>query len=456
MDGNPNESILGTKSGMTKAIKKSGSKSTQLKFSMSEMFDVHHGDARTLSSRLPDDSVDVTITSPPYFDMKDYGVPNQIGFGQDYTAYLSDLKKVFSEVFRATKKQGSIWIVIDTFRRDQEVIPLPFDLAEQLKIIGWKLRDVIIWKKERTLPWSHKGTTRKIFEYVMVFAKSSEPFRYFPDRHRDTADLKRWWVRYPERYNPKGKSLEEIWSYDIPIQGSWGKSYVQHFCPLPSELVSRIISLTTSPGDVVLDPFAGSGTVPAEASLLNRQHIGFELNSRYIRMFRKHLQEESQLRPMSRDKIQHESAIENFEQTILNLRTLKFARLLYRALAKNLGLGASRIFTRRLRDRVTQPHKLLAAEFLVYGLKPSKVKVAKKMLEELCIKAPLSKFGIEQRISFIDHVDELPSSYLTRKLYLYSQTNSHKYSSTCKWKDLADSKYPLVSTIEACVEEPDE
>jgi DNA modification methylase len=441
---------------MKTSKKNIGDKLIESSFPMNEMFDVHHGDARTLSRRLPDESVDVTITSPPYFDMKDYGVQNQIGFGQDYKTYLADLQKVFSEVFRATKEQGSLWIVIDTFRRDQEVIPLPFNLAEQLKAVGWILRDVIIWKKERTLPWTHKGTTRRIFEYVMVFAKSSNPFRYFPDRHRDTSDLKRWWVRYPERYNPKGKSLEEIWSYDIPAQGSWGKSYVQHFCPLPSGLVSRIISLTTSPGDVVLDPFSGSGTVPAEAFLLNRQYVGFELNGQYIKMFRKHLQEEPKNRLTYTDRIRQESVIQNFEQTILDLRTLKFARLLYRALAKKLEMEESRVFARRLRDQVTQPHKLLIAEFLVYGLTPSKVNVAKKLLEEMCLKTPLSKFGIEHRISFINKFEDLPSSYQTRKLYLYSQTNSHHYLSTCKWKDLADTKYPLVSTIEACVEEPDD
>lgn len=441
---------------MTKDRNKSGNASSKNTFSMGEMFDVHHGDARALSKRLPDDCVDVTITSPPYFDMKDYGVENQIGFGQDYKTYLNDLQKVFSEVFRATKEQGSLWIVIDSFRSNQEVIPLPFDLAAQLKEAGWILRDVIIWKKERTLPWSHKGTTRKIFEYVMAFAKSGNLFKYYPDRHRDTSDLKRWWVRYPERYNPKGKSLEEIWSYDIPTQGSWGKSYVQHFCPLPSELVSRIISLTTDPGDVVLDPFTGSGTVPAEASLLNRKHIGFELNGRYITMFRKHLHEQSRNRPALFDNTQQESVIENFEQTILELRTLKFARLLCRALEKELGLGNPRIFTRQLRDKTTSPHKLIVAEFIVYGIKSNKVKAAKELLEGLCQKAPLSKFGIEQRISYINDFEELPNIYQTKKLYLYSKTNSHQYSSTCKWKDLPNTKYPLISTIEASVEEPDD
>ncbi|MDD2944084.1 MAG: site-specific DNA-methyltransferase [bacterium] len=441
---------------MNKAGTKSKRNSSNARFSSEELFDVHHGDARTLSKRLPDKCVDVTVTSPPYFDMKDYGVSNQIGFGQDYETYLNDLQKIFSEVFRATKDHGSLWIVIDSFRTNQEVIPLPFDLAAQLKPTGWVLRDVIIWKKERTLPWSHKGTTRKIFEYVMVFSKSSEPFQYYPDRHRDTSDLKRWWVRYPERYNPKGKSLEEIWCYDIPTQGSWGKSYVQHFCPLPSQLVSRIISLTSNPDDVVLDPFSGSGTVPAEAALLNRKYVGFELNKRYISMFHKYLQEQTKLRPLQTKSTPQDSVIENFEQTILDLRTLKFARLLYRALEKELELGISQIFARNLPTKITLPNKIIAAEFIVHGIKASKVNAAKEFLEKLCQKAPLSKFGIEQKITFINKLEELPNLYKTKKLYLYSRTNSHQYADTCKWKDLPNITHPLISTIEVSVEEPDD
>lgn len=440
-------------------MKKTGAKNNQssnMRFTPEELYDVHHGDARSLAKCLPDQCIDVTVTSPPYFDMKDYGVKNQIGFGQDYETYLNDLQKVFSEVFRATKDHGSLWIVIDSFRSNQEVVPLPFDLAAQLKTAGWRLRDVIIWKKERTLPWAHKGATRKIFEYVMVFAKSSKPFQYYPDRHRDTSDLKRWWVRYPERYNPKGKSLEEIWCYDIPTQGSWGKSYVQHFCPLPSQLVSRIISLTSNPGDVVLDPFSGSGTVPAEAALLNRQYVGFELNRRYITMFRKHLQEQTKLRLNQSKNAPQDSVIENFEQTILDLRALKYARLLCRALEKESEYGNAQLFVHHLRTKTTLPNKLISAGFIVCGVKSNKVETAKELLEKLCLKAPLSKFGIEQKISFISKLEELPDIFKTKKLYLYSQTNSHQYSNTCKWKDLPNIKHPLISTIEASVEEPDD
>ena len=202
-----------------------------------EFFDkVHIGDARSLAKKLATESVDVTITSPPYFDMKDYGRPNQIGFGQSYEEYLTDLSTVFTEIFRATKPSGSLWIIVDTFRKGQEVVPLPFDLATRLKISGWTLRDIVIWKKERTVPWSHTGATKRIFEYILVFSKGTNTFKYDQDKFREVTDLKHWWVRYPERYNPRGKAPEEIWSYDIPVQGSWGDHYVRHFCPLPTTL----------------------------------------------------------------------------------------------------------------------------------------------------------------------------------------------------------------------------
>lgn len=440
---------------MTRSKISNGCATSEAVFSTAHMFDVHCGDARTLSERLPDESIDLTITSPPYSNMKDYGVPNQIGFGQDYKSYLNDLQKVFHEIFRATKRQGSLWIVIDSFRNNHEVIPLPFDLAAKLKATGWVLRDVIIWKKERTLPWAHKGATRKIFEYVMVFAKTGNIFRYYPDRQRDTSELKRWWVRYPERYNPKGKSLEEIWSYDIPTQGSWGKSYVQHFCPLPSELVSRIISLTTNPGDVVLDPFSGTGTVPAAASLLNRHYVGFELNHKYIRMFREHIKRASRNSSVQSSAIRQQTDIKSFEKTILELRILKFARLLLRALKNRLLSSKLRVFARQLRVRACQPHKLLVAEFVVYGVSSRLAKAEKSFLDKLCLKPPLSKFGIEQKIVFISELEALPRTYHTKKLYLYTISNSHQHSGACKWKDLNNVKHPLVSTIKAFVEEPD-
>jgi DNA modification methylase len=182
------------------------------------MSKVYLDDARNLKNKIKPASLDVTITSPPYFDMKDYGHSEQIGFGQTYEEYLKELQSIFKEVYSATKNSGSLWVVIDTFKRDGVVVPLPFDFAREISLVGWKLQDIIVWKKDKTVPWSKKGATRKIFEYVLFFSKGSD-FKYYSERAREITELKEWWIRYPERYSPNGKSLEEIWEFSIPTQG---------------------------------------------------------------------------------------------------------------------------------------------------------------------------------------------------------------------------------------------
>lgn len=377
---------------------------------------------------------------------------NQIGFGQSYDAYLDDLQKVFSAIHYATKKNGSLWIVIDTFRQNQEVLPLPFDLVARLKTIGWVLRDVIIWKKQRTLPWTHKGTTRKIFEYVLVLSKGKQPFRYFPNMHRDTSDLKRWWVRYPERYNPRGKALEEIWSYDIPTQGSWGSKYIRHFCPLPSELVSRIINLTTKKGDVVLDPFSGSGTVPLQAQSLNRRYVGFELNKEYIQMYKKH---QSNLRHSKDTAASLNLSSRAFEKLVISLRILKFGRLLYRlALKQEKSTKLRHILVRPLKKKPVTPHKICSAEYLLIADKPISANVEKR-IRDITNKPPFSKFGIEANIR-IHKAKSVPASYRSKKVYLYSSTDSHRFSDHVSIAEALKGKSPIVSLIRAQVEEPDE
>ena len=156
-------------------------------------YGIHFLDARNIASISSKPIVDVTITSPPYFDMKDYGYPEQIGYGQKYEGYLSDLKKVFSGVYSLTKETGSLWVIIDTFRRNGAVIPLPFDFANTISTIGWKLQEIIIWEKDKTVPWIHLGQMRNLFEYILVFSKS-EKYNFHIDRIRQCDCLKKWWV----------------------------------------------------------------------------------------------------------------------------------------------------------------------------------------------------------------------------------------------------------------------
>ena len=119
-------------------------------------------DSRKIISLLKEeDLVQTTITSPPYFDMKDYGIDDQIGFGQTYENYLNDLQSVFEQILQRTKDDGTLWIIIDTFKRNGSIVPLPFDLANKLKEVGWHFQDIIIWEKDKTVPWSSNGFVQK-------------------------------------------------------------------------------------------------------------------------------------------------------------------------------------------------------------------------------------------------------------------------------------------------------
>ncbi|WP_177021906.1 DNA methyltransferase [Pseudomonas sp. G1002] len=392
------------------------------------MSEVFLDDARNLKKRVKKGAVDVTITSPPYFDMKDYGHSGQIGFGQSYEDYLQDLKKIFKDVYHATKDTGSLWVVIDSFKRDGAVVTLPFDFAREISAVGWKLQDIIIWKKDKTVPWSNKGTTRKIFEYVLFFSKGPD-FKYYSERAREINDLKEWWVRYPERYSPHGKSLEEIWEFSIPTQGSWGEGYIKHFCPLPEDLVRRIITLTTDEGDTVFDPFSGSGTVPAQAAFMARKFLGFELNASYLDMFSKYLKDnlDKRLAKYSTSKSSIEADI--FKETILELRILKFARVLAKKL-KSVGIEIEKIWVQRLERPVRGKYEIVAAKYVFLTSNEVPLETLLSSIQEIISCPPLSKFGVcpdfEQLTSLKEFVDLLPVS----DLYIYSAGNTHQYKSS--------------------------
>lgn len=122
--------------------------------------------------------------------MKDYGVPGQIGRGQDYQDYLKDLAVIFQHVHRATRDSGSLWVVLDTFKVEGRLKLLPFEFSHLLEQeTGWMLQDVIIWNKGKTLPWSRTGQLRNQFEYLLCFSKSRK-FKYEIDRLKEIWEMK--------------------------------------------------------------------------------------------------------------------------------------------------------------------------------------------------------------------------------------------------------------------------
>lgn len=406
---------------------------------------IFNKDARSILNFVPKSKfITTTITSPPYFDMKDYECDNQIGFGQSYENYLLDLQLVFKNILEITKDDGSLWIIIDTFKKDGQVVPLPFDLISELIKIGWLLQDIIIWKKDKTVPWSSKGFMQRKFEYVLFFSKT-KTFKYNKDRVRiyDTSNLKKWWVKYPERYNPKGKALDEVWEYPIPTQGSWGDKYIKHFCPLPTDMVGNMIQISTDEKDIVMDPFAGSGSVLAQSVFMNRKYIGFELNKTYIKMFENYLKSSIKI---GKSGYQFFNSVENqkiFEDTILNLRSLKYAKVLRAKIIKRFNEKEIRIFVKRIGES-QKKHKIIRVEYVFIG-DISKTEI-NDLIETAITKAPLSKFGIEPIFKFRKRI---PKD--NEKLFGYSATNTYSHLTT----KITDIRVKIISRIKVDLNEND-
>lgn len=423
------------------------------------LFTIHKHDAREIKSLIKEPLIDVTITSPPYYEMKDYGYEEQIGFGQTYDNYLNDLKTVFQGVFDATKETGTLWVIIDTFRKNGEMVTLPFDFANKIKEIGWKLQEVIIWKKDKTVPWAHKGQMRNLFEYILMFSKSNN-YNFFVDDIRDYESLKKWWVKYPERYNPKGKTPEAIWDFPIPTQGSWGDGYIRHFCPLPEEMIAQILHLTTRENDVVCDPFSGSGAVLAKADNMKRRYIGTELNDEYIQMFKDYLektQENNRHRYEANQKYFADQV--SFERLILDLRSLKYARLFYKELKKKDIKSIQRIRVDISDEEPIKNNAVLKVEYKILVSNEVTQDERKSMIsffDEIIIEKPLSKFGIEPSFQIVSTIEQL-TDMNDPQLYVYTDRVSHKFARSITIQDLHSLKKSelIVSPIMVNLNEKD-
>jgi hypothetical protein len=201
---------------------------------------------------------------------------------------------------------------------------------------SWLLQDIVIWNKTRALPYNNEGQFRNVFEYILCFSKT-DSFEFDVDETRiaDPNEFKQWWVEYPERYHPRGKVPDNIWEHVTPSQGSFGSlESLDHPAPFPTGLVERILRLTTESDSVVLDPFAGSGTVPAVADIMDRRSIGFELSSEYCDAY-PDVKEEITEKYGDRLRSETSRQQEQLARVIGGLRQLKHAKELLREHKKN-------------------------------------------------------------------------------------------------------------------------
>lgn len=436
---------------------------------MDQLYRLHVRDARELRNFVPSNEVDVTITSPPYYKMKDYKFEEQIGQEKTYEEYLQTLTKIFTDLYDLTRESGSLWLVLDTVKKDGELRLLPFDLASRLKQqSNWKLQDIIIWNKKKTLPWSRRGQLRNIFEYILFFSKTKK-FKYYIERIQEPVKLKHWWISHPERYNPKGKVPTDIWKFLIPTQGNLGKKYLRHFCPFPMKLVERILLLTTDEGDTVLDPFAGSGIVLALAECMSRRYIGFELKKDYIEMFPKLCEEvRKDWKNAQKEIHRHKLKQQDLENKIKKLRQLKYPKVLIRKVfgkkLSNHFPTAAFAISRDLSDEENnEKFKFMKEDIYLIFEHGTNEKAIELEIEAVTSKRPLSKFGIIAN-PHIMTLEELLEKHPVNpffdgnKLWLYLNGRVHKFSKAIsfdewekhclEWRASSKFMIPILSNIE--------
>ncbi len=256
---------------------------------------IYQGDALTVLRTLPSGCVQTVVTSPPYWGLRDYNMPNQIGLEQRLPDFIGRLRCVFSEVRRVLRDDGVLWLNIgdgytsgnrgwrapdkknrarameirpDTPEglKPKDLMGIPWRLAFALQDDGWYLRADIIWHKPNAMPESVKDRPTRSHEYLFLFSKSE---MYFYDRLTIL--------------DSNGRNKRSVW--DINTQAYTGA----HFATFPPKLVEPCIMASTRPGDFVLDPFFGSGTTGLAACELARKYVGIELHPDYIDLAKKRL-----------------------------------------------------------------------------------------------------------------------------------------------------------------------
>lgn len=254
------------------------------------------GDAREVLKRLPEGSVHLALTSPPYWTLKRYeDVPGQLGHVEDYEAFLDELDKVWKEVFRLLVPGGRLIIVVGDVALSRRrfgrhvVFPLHADLQVRCRKLGFDNLNPILWHKHTNAtleanrpgfflgkPFEPGGIIKTEVEYILMQRKPGgyrKPTPEQREKSRIPKELFRQWFR-------------QIWD-NIP-----GESTKAHPAPFPLELAERLIRMFSFVGDTVLDPFAGTGTTLIAAARHERNSVGVELVSSYALLARERFAQE--------------------------------------------------------------------------------------------------------------------------------------------------------------------
>jgi DNA modification methylase len=274
---------------------------------------IFNEDCLTGLARMPDESVQMVCTSPPYFGLRSY-LPTgheqkalEVGAEQSPEAYVEKLVSVFREVRRVLKPTGVLFCNLgDSYGKGKQLLGMPWRVAFALQADGWILRQDIIYAKPTPMPEPVKDRCVKAHEYIFLLSKSPQYF-YDADAIREKTGRECEPSKYaavkasgswpsartrahngalktqPHLTHPLGRNKRSIWNITPDADR------LAHHARFPEELVETCLHAGSKPGDTVLDPFMGSGTVARVAVRWQRHYLGCELNPAYLDLSDKRL-----------------------------------------------------------------------------------------------------------------------------------------------------------------------
>ena len=251
------------------------------------------GDSRNLSL-IPDKSVHLIITSPPYWQLKDYGNDNQIGFHDSYEGYINNLNMVWSECNRILHDGCRLCINIgDQFARSvyygrYKVIPIRTEIIRFCETIGLDYMGAIIWQKQTTMnttgggavmgsfPYPRNGILKIDYEFILVFKKQGKaPIPSLEQKKMSELTKEEWNTYFASHWNFGGAKQDG------------------HIAVFPEELPRRLIKMFSFVGETIFDPFMGSGTSALAAQNLQRNSIGYEINPDFVDYYKQKVDKRS-------------------------------------------------------------------------------------------------------------------------------------------------------------------
>ncbi|MBC7361595.1 MAG: site-specific DNA-methyltransferase [Candidatus Aminicenantes bacterium] len=247
------------------------------------------GDSRSMKE-INNEYIDLIVTSPPYWHIKDYGIPGQIGYGQSLHDYLRSLYLVWRECFRVLRPGSRLCINVgDQYARAiiygrYKVIPIHAEIISQCEKIGFDFMGSIIWQKKTTMnttgganvmgsfPYPPNGIVELDYEYIHIFKKPGTTKKVSREIKEASKLTKEEWKEY--------------------FVGHWafkGAKQIDHEAMFPDELPRRLIKMFSFVDDNILDPFLGSGTTAKVALQLRRNAFGYEINKNFLEVIKEKL-----------------------------------------------------------------------------------------------------------------------------------------------------------------------